>query len=248
MACVFRRRTTDQVYATLQQVQRRISEAGNSPGALSSQGAKPMPAAPAIRPAAPTPGTGSWPAPGTGSFPAPGTGSHPAPVPLAPPASDRAVIHLPISLAITLGILMVFLCAVFFVVGQWFGSRGRTPGPVAPVEVDEAPKPVVAERPKAAGFLLLLKSKPSATAADKADFEKEAKRLNDIMVKNAARGWKPLFTVREPPSGHLQLVFGKDGDHGVDRDAWADFQRIMSAPTTKNGAGYTSATWIPANE
>ena len=66
------------------------------------------------------------------------------------------------------------------------------------------------------------------------------------MQSNAARGWKPWFALREPASGQLQLVFGKDGDTwGVDKDSWREFQKIMSAPTP-NGGGYPAASWIPA--
>lgn len=205
-----------------------------------------MPAAPAIRPTPlPIPRT---PVPGDGALSGPVTGFHPAPIPLAPPPGGKAVIQLPISLAITLGLVLIALCATFFVVGQTLGKKSS--GGSAPVAIDQddapAPKPV-ADKPKASGHLLLLKTIPSATSADKAKWEAEVKRLNDIMVKSSARGWKPLFALREPPSGHLQLVFGKDSEKwGVDKDSWLDFQKIMTAPTTSNGAGYTSASWIPA--
>jgi hypothetical protein len=242
---VFRRRTTDQVYATLQQVQRRISEASPAPTAP-SYGAKVMPTAPAIRPTPlPIPRT---PLPGDGALSGPATAVHPAPVPLVPPAGGRAVIQLPVSLAITLGVVLIVICIAFFVIGQYVGKQSAGGSPAVAVEQDDDPPPKpVAERPKAAGQLLLLKTIPSATAADKAKWDAEVKRLNGIMVANGARGWKPLFALREPPSGHLQLVFGKEGERwGVEREAWLDFQKIMVAPTTSNGAGYTSASWIPA--
>jgi hypothetical protein len=249
---VFRRRTTDQVYATLQQVQRRISEAGAgqpNPG-TQSYGVRPMPPVPAVRPT-PLPIPRTSPPVDSGAQASPAMPVPPAPVPLAPPMSGRTTLQLPASLAATLAMLWIASCIVFYVAGVYFpmGSRSNA-GPAAhaapPAEDTGTNAQPVAEKPTAKGHLLLLKSIPTWGATDKAKFQQEVTNLNAIMVKHAARGWKPLFAVREPSSGQLQLVFGKDGETwGVDKDAWRDFQKVMATPAP-NGGGFAAASWIPA--
>jgi hypothetical protein len=147
--------------------------------------------------------------------------------------------------------LWIASCIVFYVAGVYFpmGSRSTVGAAVhaaPPAEDTGSVAPPVADKAKAKGHLLLLKSIPTWTAADRTAFQNKVIELNGIMVKQTTRGWKPLFAVREPTSGQLQLVFGKDGETwGVDKDAWRDFQKVMATPAP-NGGGFAAASWIPA--
>lgn len=247
---MFRRRTTDQVYATLQQVQRRITEGANSPGTA------PIARPTTARVAHPTslPGEGGRPA--TGSYTpsaAPGTARVPDPALVAaaqaqlqPPPSGRLVLHIPIGLASTMALVWLLTLVLAFLMGQIGARPGPAGEPAAAAAAGEPARGEAAPAKRAGEWILVLKSVPNPTPELRTQWQREVDRLNAYVRQNEARGWKPFFALREPPSGQIEFVFGKaDGQFGVDRAAFEDFAKLMATPPPKGG-GYASAKWVKA--
>lgn len=270
---MFRRRTTDQVYATLQQVQRRITEQGGNapspsapPGAAGGipAGARPLSSI-APRPLQTNQGLGSLlsspsaspsnrPAAFPGSPPGDGGPQLPVPAPFlaGTPEYPRGTMQVPVPLAITVALLLFAMMAGFYYLGTMRNLRGDAAPVGAERAVEKPPegKPLDAEATtqgkRQGDSLYVLKSVPSFNEQAKKQWQAEADRLNGVMQQNAAKGWKPYFGVREPENGGLQFVFGyANGQFGIDRVAFEDFARLLAGPTAKGGGGYTSAKWVP---
>lgn len=274
---MFRRRTTDQVYATLQQVQRRITEQGG--GQPSGSGAPNGPlggstGAPTISPAgvrqfsslAPKPlqtnqGLGAL-SSGPNNRPASFPGTQAAENDAAAlssslgfgggaPIYPRSTLHVPMHLATVILLLWVASLIGFYLLGMRQSQRSES-APIAierPIDKPADSKPLDAEAPvpgkRLGDSLYVLKAVPSFNDQIKKQWQAEADRLNGVMVQNASKGWKPYFGVREPENGGLQFVFGYANKlFGVDRVQFEDFSRLLAAPTTKGGGGYTSAKWV----
>jgi hypothetical protein len=245
---MFRRRT-DQVYATLQQVQRRITEQTGA-GAPNLLDGKP-PISPALSPL-----RDALPAQNSPKMVFGGTAETPGyPLPPQNFQGNRFVLPLSGQFAVTLIVLWIASCVLCFVLGQHERDR-RTPNPgtgyaEGPAGNRPPPTPEVAEQTKApvkplGDYLLILTSVPSANGETERSYQDRASQLNDIMLKNSAkRGWKPYFGVRRPSSGGLQLVFGQVGEgvYGINRQEFDDFARMMAQPPPKGG-GYASASWV----
>ena len=264
---MFRRRTTDQVYATLQQVQRRITEQGG--GQTGGSAGNPPASAPGSAPAGARPLGNLAPKPlqtnqGLGAF-SPSPSQRPAAFPGTQAADHdsgaspsqgfstavnypRSTLHVPLHLATVLALLWFTSIVVAGYIGMRQGQRRETLPPVAEQPVNEA-KPLDPEAPQAGkrlgDSLYVLKSVPSFNDQLKKQWQMEADRLNGVMQQNASKGWKPYFGVHEPENGGLQFVFGY-ANHlfGVDRVQFEDFSRLLAAPTNKGGGGYTSAKWV----
>ena len=250
---MFRRRTTDQVYATLQQVQRRITEQG---GGNAPTGSAP-PAGP--RPLA---GLASTPLQNTQQL-------GPATYALAPPApnlrpsafpggsDDEAAVSargtLQLSLQVGLVLLLLWLgsLAAAYFLGIRQGTRtGGDSVENRPAAAEAPPtKPQEPESPapgrRQGDSIFVLTSTPSFTPALKQQWQVEVDRLNGVMKQNEAKGWRPYFALREPENGGLQFVFGQaNGRFGIDRAQFEDLARQLAAPKAKGGGGYASAKWL----
>jgi hypothetical protein len=241
---MFRRRT-DQVYATLQQVQRRITEqSGSGTPNLEAKPSSPQPFSP-LQDALPR----------TQLKPLVAHQPEPPSLPsqmLAP--QRRFVVPLSGQLAVTLIVLWIASCALCFVLGQHDRDR-RAPGAAAASEgfasgdagnrdvpTDAAPtKPLGSD-------LLVLNQVLDVTPEQERKFDEQAQQLNDIMLKNPQKGWKPWFGVRKPTNGGLQLVFGEvaEGQFGIVKKDFEEFGRMMAQPPPKGG-GYGKATWLKVN-
>ena len=243
---MFRRRT-DQVYATLQQVQRRITE--QAPG---SSGMPPVEGrSSSVAPLSPL-----QEALQRQKQPQPMVGSQPeAPPPPLMPLHKGSGVMLPLTVpfALTLTVLWIVSCVLCFVLGQYERDRrAPTPGEgFGPGESGnrEAPAAQAVAPTKPLGpDLLVLTQVPSATPEMEQSYRQRAAELNKIMTKNEARGWKPWFGVRKPINGGLQLVFGEvsEGQFGVTRKDFDDFARMLAQPPPKGG-NYASAIWVKAN-
>lgn len=245
------RRKTDQVYATLQQVQRRISqqtqgaadnlerEVSFAPG---GSGPVPSPApasvAPSV-PAAPAPPPASMPAIVDTSLPIdapmPSTQAQPLTWPTAP---SRPALTLPWEVATIIFLFWVASIVGVFFIGHQFGKRAHeiTQGPASAgtqVATDASAAPV-------RRGLLVLSSVAKPTSEAEKQFRANADMLNAHARSQAQHGYKPWFGVRKPTNGGLQLVFGVvDGEFGVDRDAYASLAEALIR------AGYKDARWIP---
>jgi hypothetical protein len=250
---MFRRRTTDQVYATLQQVQRRITEqgGGNAPtGSAPPAGARPLggiappplqtnqhlspapyaplPAAPAMRPSA---------------FPGgPDDGA-------APPA--RGTLQISMQIGLVLVLLWFGTLAAAYFLGERQGNRKNSDSVENRPAAGETPptKPQDPETPapgkRQGDSIFVLTSTPTFTPALKQQWQAEVDRLNGVMKQNEAKGWKPYFALREPENGGLQFVFGQaNGRFGIDRAQFEDLARQLAAPKAKGGGGYASAKWL----
>lgn len=212
------------MYAKLQQVQRRISEAGGSPVINAGPGSRPATSHPQIvsisRPGQPV--------------------AEPEPPPLLDQnaGKDGWSVTISAQLLSLLIIIGVLALALMFWLGMTVGRPTYTEArAVAAPVVDTAP-------PLTGRHILILDQKARPTPKDREDFQKKAEDLNRIIKATPALGGKPWIAVREPDSGQLQLAFGSvDGVWGVDRKAFADFTRVMMTPRPKGG-GYGSAQWV----
>jgi hypothetical protein len=128
---MFRRRTTDQVYATLQQVQRRITEQGGGP--VPPPGARPLGAIPP-RPLQTNQNLGGNPAtPAAGLGPNlrpasfPGDGEESTAINLLPsqPVHPRGTLHIPLQLAITIFLLWLGTVIAAALLGMRMGSKSE---------------------------------------------------------------------------------------------------------------------------
>ncbi len=242
---MFRRRT-DQVYSTLQQVQRRITEQTGAADDARAEAAAALSAQPLVNL---QPLATALPATRVG---APEAGLQAPPPPLQPafprlPTSERRyVLQLSGEIALTLAVVWILSIVLAFVLGQRLRGAGaglasgeaggRTPSESA------VPATVSADH---GDFVLELLSSPQDDAETASRFEALAKGLNDSVRGSANPTYKPYFGVRRSVSGSVQLVFGLiDNVFGVNRERFATFADIISKPRTANGAGYTNARWV----
>jgi hypothetical protein len=221
---MFPRRRTDEVYRTLQQVQRRITESGATP-------------TPAAVPAGLVAGPGAralgHPTPG----PMPAVRPEPAPPPLLPPghgAHQRYTVALSGTLVALLMVCWLASLAVAVLV-TWQITRGHALPAQVPADPGIRAAPAVAPS-REARWMLLVRSDPRATAEVRSQFRSEAERLNQLMTKNAELGGRPWFEVVEPGNGHVQLVYGRQG---IDKAQWAEFYARLTKSRT-----YAGATWV----
>ena len=265
---MFRRRTTDQVYATLQQVQRRITEAGpTTSGPAAPSGARPLQAF-APRPLQTNQGLGAHlpvlnhnnPNVRPTAFPGGSGASGNLADEQLPAASvlvsgvtvPRGTLQLPLQIAITL--LCLWLGTLM--AAWWLGMRqGRSDGPVAESHVT-ADKLGTADKQDPEGpstgplgdSIYVLQSVPTFTPELKATWQKAVEQYNNSMLAHPERGWKPYFGLREPENGGLQFVFGyANGQFGIDRSKFEDLARLLAAPANKNGgggSGFSTAKWM----
>jgi hypothetical protein len=240
---MFRRRT-DQVYSTLQQVQRRITEQSGQAtehGDLLAE--KPSPPSPPVVNLQPLAQAlpGGQPAP-AGSVPVPQLPNR-----LAPPPGKRYVLQVSGDLAMLLVVMWLISMALMFVLGQHWrssGGAGLAAGAAGNREM-EAPKVT----PKRQGdAIYILQSQPNATVESVQYFEERARQLNDYVRQNPGRGWKPYFGVRKPANGGVELAFGLvDGVWGINQNEFLAFAKLLADPTAKGGGGFGSARWVKAD-
>ena len=251
------RRKTDQVYATLQQVQRRLTQQTANDEADAAQArSRAAGIPPELRPQSVPPPVFSMPS--AVSSPSLPTGAQ-VPPPGVAPSQRRHVMQLSGELATILFLLWLVTLVASFFVGQHFGKRGVAPddpgagyaageaGTRAPrneTPVEAAPStsktPAVGQP---GGHILVLASVARANADDEQRFTNDAKRLNQFAEQNARSGYKPWFGVRKPGSGGLQLVFGLvNGQFGVDKEPFAAFTDALDR------AGYKGAHWVRVSD
>lgn len=253
---MFRRRTTDQVYATLQQVQRRITEQGA--GSAPPAGARPLGQI-APRPLQTNQGLGAM--PGASASGMNGPNLRPAAFPGGPddeptapqlamasavPVYPRGTLHLPLQLAITLFLLWLGSVIVATILGMRMGGRAdhaevaEPARPVAEKSIERPADPEPAPGKRLGDSILVLNAVPSFTPQTRQQWQIEVDRLNAYMKQkdNEAKGWKPYFALREPENGGLQFVYGfANGQYGIDRSKFEDLARQL-APY------YKSAKWL----
>lgn len=238
---MFRRRT-DQVYSTLQQVQRRITEQNGNPAdvgealAPSAQSSVPVNLQP-LSQALPTGGALAAVAP-------------PAPQPFAgmaanrmAPGSNRYVLQVSGDLATLLVVMWLISMALMFVLGQqWRPSAGAGLA-AGPAGSREAPQQSAAPAKRLGDWIYILESRPNSAVEIVNSYEQRARELNEYVLKNSQPGWKPYFGVRKPDNGGVELVFGAvdRGVFGVDRTDFVEFAKMLSEPA---GGGYASARWV----
>ncbi|HAT11089.1 MAG TPA: hypothetical protein DCS97_10970 [Planctomycetes bacterium] len=220
---MFPRRRTDQVYATLQQVQRRITEQGGQPSAV---------ATPAGMSAPRTPSSGN-PTPGAMPIIRPGPqipAQHELP-PLLPPgvgAHQRYAVQISGTLASLLLVCWIAsIAAAVLITKQW--SK-----PSAALAADPMPRAAVAAPTAAAQprWKLIVLSEMRTTGEARTRLNKEREFLNDVARRT--QGWQPLFEVEEGVNGGIQLVFGTQG---VEKEPWWDMYNKLRK---RHG----SASWV----
>jgi hypothetical protein len=262
---MFRRRT-DQVYSTLQQVQRRITEQTGMAdqhdpliqqpvvGRQPLEQVLPSGQAEMAPPVGQGGGQNGIPSPGVinSSFTqSPSTPSTPGYLnPGAArlgPGGKRYVLQLSGDMAMLLLVVWIASMAVMFVLGQYWrttGGAGLAAGPAGNRDVATTP---VGKRH--GDHILLLQSAPTATVESVNFFEERARSLNDFVRQNNKAGWKPYFGVRKPNNGGVELAFGVvDGAWGINQSDYIDFAKLLSQPTAKGGAGYGQARWVKIEE
>jgi hypothetical protein len=227
---MFPRRRTDQVYATLQQVQRRITEQGGGQASTVSTPAG-MSAPASSRTLAPgTPTPGPQPAIRPGPQIRPQDAVPPAP-PLLPPgvgAHQRYSVVLSGTLASLLLVCWIASIAAAILITKQVVKPGASASEPAPRAALAAEAP--ATRPK---WKLIVKSEMRATPEARAALAKEREFLNDVAKRNS---WPTLFDIEEGVNGGVQLVFGPEG---VDKAQWRDFTDKL----LKRHAGAKWVTW-----
>jgi|GEM_PF-3436652 len=248
------RRKTDQVYATLQQVQRRISQANQGGGDGLEQD---VTFAPARRQTAGNPGIAETAVPNDAPMVKVSAEESPridAPMPAPSPmmskvasaatlpaawqaAPRRPSLVLPWEAASIIFLLWLGSLVGVFFIGRQVGHRAEAvaSGPVLSREAFTT-NGSAAQKPRQ---ILLLDSVPRASAAVESRFRGDVERLNQFARQNARHGYQPWFSVRKPTSGGLQLIFGEtDGVLGVDP---ADFTALAAGLKT---AGYKDPRWV----
>jgi len=244
------RRKTDQVYATLQQVQRRLTQQTADDEADAARSRAIAPSSDQRPPAVPPP---AFSMPSAASSPTLPAGAQ-VPPPGVAPSLRRHVLQLSGELATILFLLWLVTLVASFFVGQHFGKRDASPGdPGAGYATGEAgaraprgetPPPTANPATKSptgaqsGNHILVLASVARATADDEQRFSNDAKRLNQFAEQNGRSGYKPWFGVYKPSNGGLMLVFGLvNGQFGIDKEPFATFADALDR------AGYKGARW-----
>lgn len=224
---MFRSRT-DQVYATLQQVQRRISEQSGQPPAV-------RPAAPAVRgPLSQTPlSSGGLRPPGRISTPLPELLSQP-PVGTQQqfPQPAQPGIFLSSNALVTVALLFIGCCLGFFFLGKSLaGPTAAAPSTPVANERREPDEPV-------AKFVLVIKRDQAATLSTQERYKLLAKQCNDWLARQPG-GWEPQFNVRQTNDG-IQLIYGSTA--GIPRSPrYGELAALLAQPNPK-GLG-AQPTW-----
>lgn len=263
------RRKTDQVYATLQQVQRRISQQTQggadhlereitfSPPAKAGVPAAPSAtaeapsvlAAPSMPVGAPPIEPEAAPAPPVDDAPLVDTSPPidapiaPAPMPAFaatwPSAPTRPALTLPWEVATILFLLWVGSLVGVYFIGHQVGTRATVVAQGPQAGTPQGRIENTSATP-ARRSLLVLSSVSKATPEAERKLKANADMLNNHARNHANQGYQPWFGVRKPTNGGLQLVFGMaENQTGVDRDAFAAFAEALIR------AGYKDAHWIP---
>lgn len=230
MPTMFPRRRTDQVYATLQQVQRRITEQGGQPSAAATPAGM---SAPSTRtPVSGTPTPGPQPIIRAGPQIPPQDGMHAAP-PLLPPgvgAHQRYSVVLSGTLASLLLVCWLASIAAAILITKTVVK------PSAALAADPTPRaalsaPTAAAQPR---WKLVVQSVMRVNPDERAKLVKERDFLNDVAKRNASQGWQPWFEIEEGINGGAQLVFAPKG---VDKAEWYEFFNKLSKR-------HASANWV----
>ncbi len=241
---MFRRRT-DQVYSTLQQVQRRITEQNAS--------IAPPPAGLATIPSEPRRGESVAPhlMPLAGALPA----NRPPPSQVinddggANLPRSRRHLQISMTLATTIGLLWITSCVIFFTLGGRLATGRQVataPAVMAPVV---GTMPVIApdaSGPKSGPDVLVMWSAPQVTPDIEKDLTSRAAKLNELIGQGKGISGPPLFGVRKPKNGGIELVYGAQGgdSFGVVKDEHQELQRKLAGPRDKGGFGFVSAKWV----
>lgn len=237
---MFRRRT-DQVYSTLQQVQRRITEqTGGGQSQLDDVQQAAAPVMPLNQSAPTVPGVNLQPL--SQVLPHQQAASPmPSLTPLIGQGGKRYVLQLSGDMAMLLMVVWLLSMALMFYFGQHWKSSSVV-GAGSPA----AETAGLGSAKRQGDHLLLLKSTPNATVDEEKKYQEQVAQLNDLMVKNASRGWKPYFGVLKPKkSGGLHLVFGVvDGAPGVAKEDFLAFAELLAKPQGQGGGGFGSASWV----
>jgi hypothetical protein len=250
---MFRRRT-DQVYSTLQQVQRRITEqtgshqppAGDEANDLGLVNLQPLSQAlPLARGSTPFPETqiqtpllAQQAKPQTSSFSRnAGAGND----------GKRYVMQMSLDVAMLLVVAWIVCMVVMFLLGRLMATprgAGLAAGDAGHRgEITDTSTSGAGAANRQGDYVLVLQ-------AHKQDAEWEnflkgrAKMLNTYALANARSGWKPYFGVRKVVSGDVQLVFGDvDGHFGISKEGFYLLAQKLVTSQDQNGGGYTTATW-----
>ena len=237
---MFRRRT-DQVYSTLQQVQRRITEQNGGQSDLGevSPANQPMPSV-TVQPLSQALPSGAMPT-SPAQVPQPFAG---IPANRMASAGNRYVLQVSGELATTLVVMWLITMALMFFLGQHLRSNsgaGFAAGTTGNRDV-QAPSSLKRQ----GDWVYILDSNSTMTAQSMHAIEQRARELNDFVLKNPTSGWKAYFGVRKPDNGGVELVFGEvdRAVFGIDKSVFEAFAKMLSQPTAKNGGGYASARWV----
>lgn len=221
---MFPRRRTDQVYATLQQVQRRITEQGGTPLATATPAGM---AAPAGR--TPTPGPLPVIRPGPQIHP-----QDPPPPPLLPPGVG-AHQRYSVVLSGTLASLLVVCWIASIAAAILITTAVVKPG-VSTVEAVARPVAGGGSAVAPSRWKLVVQSETRATGEARQRLARERDQFNEAMKRNAAKGWQPLFELEEGVNGGIQLVYGAAG---VDKSSAA-----MQELASRIFGRYSGAAWV----
>ena len=226
---MFPRRRTDQVYATLQQVQRRITEQGGGQAASVS-----TPAGMSAPIGGRTPVSGT-PTPGPQPVIRPGPQIHQQDAyPLAPPMLPPGVgSHQRYSVVLSGTLASLLLVCWIATLAAAILITKQVVKPNATLAGEPAPRPALAAQAPAtqAKWKLIVLSEMRANAETRSRLAKERDTLNDVAKRNS---WPALFEVEEGVNGGVQLVFGSQG---VDKAQWIDF-------TNKLLKRHAGASWV----
>lgn len=227
---MFPRRRTDQVYATLQQVQRKITEQSGSPTSAATPAGMTTPRGHGT----PTPGPLPTIRPGPQLVP-PDAPVPPAPL-LAPgvAAHQRYAVVLSGTLATLLIVCWLASLAVAILI-TWQVTK-----PPATMSGDSGPRmPAISTpAPPAAEvrWKLIARTEPRATPEARQRLAQERDSLNEVCRRQSARGWQPWFEVEEGVNGAAALVFARQG---VDKGQWQEFYALLTKQRP-----YAGASWV----
>ena len=239
---MFRRRT-DQVYSTLQQVQRRITEQNGGQSDLGevSSPTQPMPSV-TVQPLSQALPSGAMQPPSAAQPQQPFAG---IPVNRMTPAGNRYVLQISGDLAMLLVVLWLVSVALVFFVGQHLGSKGGA-GFAAGTTGNREVSSAASAAKRQGDWIYILESSSTTTVEVENTYEQRARELNDFVTNNPKRGGGLYFGVRKPENGGVELLFGKvdRAVFGIDKSEFEAFAKMLSQPHAKGGAGYASARWV----
>ena len=250
------RRKTDQVYATLQQVQRRLTDATQAGDEGEIFGARPKPP-----PALPTDplraATAQAQAVNGQAPPASAPTTAPPPSPSTASFQRRNSLQFSGELATVLFLLWVVTLTAAFFIGKHVGGRAVAADPGAGYAAGAAGSrstrsttpaadpDTSASKPSAnaGGYVLVLQSVARASAESEGKMGALARQLNEFADQNPRHGYKSWFAVRKPSNGGLQLVYGLVNDKfGIDKTGLEGFA------DTFDRAGYKESHWVRVDE